>query len=258
MNEPEQFRDDMRVSEGYRPEPARGDFSSRMEASREQGQREPLGRSFGLEGVRDADREAMGKEAAGRIMGSPLPGTPLPGTPQAGGTGNGAEGLGQRGTPPGRALAGPSASAEDRTAMERAMGILKQAAPFVARLLPLIDANMGSAIANLFTGRQHSAPTPVTVDLAPVKNQLADLQAQQTDLRSTLQEQTAGLKRVENQLDLVREATDRNTLEQQELLDDLKSMGRRVNRVALGISILLLASLAINLYLYYYIRRVLP
>jgi hypothetical protein len=31
-----------------------------------------------------------------------------------------------------------------------------------------------------------------------------------------------------------------------------------VNRIALGMSILLLASMIINLYLYYYIKRVLP
>jgi chromosome segregation ATPase len=142
--------------------------------------------------------------------------------------------------------------------MQRAMGFLKQAAPFVARLLPLIDGNVVGAIGNLLSGRPHGAPPQVTVDLAPVKNQLSDLQAQQTELRSTMQEQTAGMKRVEDQLEMVREATDRNTLEQQELMEDLKSVGHKVNRIALGLSILLLASLIINLYLYYYIRKVLP
>ena len=142
--------------------------------------------------------------------------------------------------------------------MQRAMVFLKQAAPFVAHLLPLIDGNLGAAIGNLFSGRPHGAPTQVTVDLAPVKNQLSDLQAQQTEFRSTMQEQTAGLKRVEDRLEMVREATDRNTLEQQELMQDLKSVGHKVNRIALGLSILLLASMIINLYLYYYIKKALP
>lgn len=263
MSQPEQFRDEVYLPEGYRPEgnrpdvyrpdPVHGDLSGRVDAPRGQMDRESQGRNAG----RDLGRDTV-REPAGRMVGSPLPGNPLPGTPSGPGAGGGTEGSGHRPTPPGRALTGPSAPAEDSSAMQRAMGILKQAAPIVARLLPLIDGNLVGAIGNLFSGRPHGGPTQVTVDLAPVKNQLADLQAQQTELRSTLQEQTAGMKRVEDQLEMVREATDRNTLEQQELMEDLKSVGHKVNRIALGLSILLLASLIINLYLYYYIRKVLP
>jgi hypothetical protein len=57
---------------------------------------------------------------------------------------------------------------------------------------------------------------------------------------------------------MVREATDRNTLEQQELIEDLKAMGSKVSRIALGVSVLLLISVGINLFLYLYIKRVLP
>ena len=58
-------------------------------------------------------------------------------------------------------------------------------------------------------------------------------------------EQNTSLKRVEDHLEMVREATDRNTLEQQELLEDLKAVGNKVNLVAiialglLGVSVLL-------------------
>jgi len=274
MSQPEQFQDAVHLPEGYhpegnrsdayRPDPLYGDFSGRMEAPRGQADRPPQGRDLGRdisrEMGRDAGREPIrettGRESGGRMVGSPLPGTPLPGSPLGSGTGGGTDGSGPR--PPGRALAAPSAAAEDSSSMQRAMGFLKQAAPIVARLLPLIDGNIVGAIGNLFSGRQHGAPTQVTVDLAPVKNQLSDLQAQQTEFRSTMQEQTAGLKRVEDQLEMVREATDRNTLEQQELMEDLKSVGHKVNRIALGLSILLLASMIINLYLYYYIKKVLP
>jgi hypothetical protein len=277
MSQPEQFRDDVYPSDAYRPEgnrpevyrpePVHGDFNGLMETPRTPADREPggrdlgrepgrdLGRDLGREAGREPIRETTGREAVGRMIGSPLPGTPRPGTPQAGG---GAEGIGHRPTPPGRALTAPSTANEDSSAMQRAMGFLKQAAPIVARLLPLIEGNLGAAIGNLFSGRPHGGPTQVTVDLAPVKNQLSDLQAQQTELRSTMQEQTAGLKRVEDRLEMVREATDRNTLEQQELMEDLKVVGHKVNRIALGMSILLLASMIINLYLYYYIKRVLP
>ena len=93
----------------------------------------------------------------------------------------------------------------------------KQAVPFVQKLLPLIDGNFATAIANLLS-RQHPAGPTQSGDLAPVRNQISELQVQHNDLRSTVQEQTTGIKRVEDQLEMVREATDRNTLEQQELI----------------------------------------
>jgi hypothetical protein len=66
------------------------------------------------------------------------------------------------------------------------------------------------------------------------------------------------LKRVEDQLEMVREATDRNTLEQQELLEDLKSTGKKVNLVAAIVIGLLAISLLVNIALYMHIQRVLP
>ena len=78
------------------------------------------------------------------------------------------------------------------------------------------------------------------------------------ELREQLVDQSHSLKRVEDHLDLVREATDRNTLEQQELLEDLKAIGSKVNVVA-AIAIGLLAiSLLVNMALYMHIQRVLP
>jgi hypothetical protein len=57
---------------------------------------------------------------------------------------------------------------------------------------------------------------------------------------------------------MVREATDRNTLEQQELLEDLKSVGNKVNIVAVIALGLLGISILLNLVLYLHIQRVLP
>ena len=71
-------------------------------------------------------------------------------------------------------------------------------------------------------------------------------------------EQNSSLKRVEDQLEMVREATDRNTLEQQELLEDLKTVGNKVNTFALFALGLLAVSIVLNVLLYLHIRRVLP
>jgi uncharacterized membrane protein YiaA len=57
---------------------------------------------------------------------------------------------------------------------------------------------------------------------------------------------------------MVREATDRNTLEQQELLEDLKTFSNKVKVVAvIGIGLLAIGFL-LNLILFLHIQRVLP
>jgi uncharacterized protein YPO0396 len=159
--------------------------------------------------------------------------------------------------PPGRSLAAPPES-EDSSGMTRAMGVLKQAMPFVQRLLPLLDGNVLGAVANLLTARPHTPPPAPKVDLAPLENRVTDLQLQQQDLRGQLMEQNTSLKRVEDQLEMVREATDRNTLEQQELIEDLRSVGNKVNLLAWLLVALLLASVLLNLALFLHIKQVLP
>lgn len=228
MNEPEELQDELYLRENYRTEPIPSEFGGNSETTR----------SFD------------GREAATRVVGSPLPMGSSPITSQ--------ETHGHKpATPVGRTL---STVGTDETSaiMQRAMGVLKQAMPFVQRLLPLIDGNFATAVSNVLTARPHPpAPAP-NVDLTPVQNQISELQSQHNELRSTVQEQTTGLKRVEDQLEMVREATDRNTLEQQELIEDLKAMGGKVNMFALLLSSLLVLSVVLNVVLYLHIKRVLP
>lgn len=256
MSQADENKENVYAGEGFNPEAAHADLAARMNMARGEGGRDPLGWQLNR-GIapEPSGRESLFPEAQSRVVGSPLPGTPRPGS-----TNGQIDGQAQRSPiPPGRALS-TSASAglsEDPSSMQRAMNILKQAAPFVARLLPLIDGPVSAALSNLMAPRTHS-PAMVNVDLAPVQSQISDLQLQQGELRSSVQEQTASIKRVEGQLEMVREATDRNTLEQQELIGDLKNMGRKVNIIAMGLSLLLLISVLVNLVLYLHIRRVLP
>jgi hypothetical protein len=287
MSNSEEFREEVYLPEGYQADASRNELSghvtpSRMpgdpdptlrDAFREAPAREPLmreplreqlreplhsqplGRELGRESMADSfGRQPLHREPLGRVQGSPLPGSPLP-------TGSNAppmHDLHKTATPLGRALSTtpPPPPAEDNNAMQRAMSILKQAAPFVARLLPLIDGNVTAAVSNLLSPRPHAPSAPV--DLTPVHNQLSEMQLQQNDLRTSVQEQTTSIKRVEDQLELVREATDRNTLEQQEFMEDLKAVSHKVSLIAVGLSILLVLSVVVNLVLYMYVRRVLP
>jgi hypothetical protein len=193
------------------------------------------------------------RESAARAVGSPLPTgrSPVP------------IGLGESSTtrtsvpPPGRALSVTGQTDADQSSgMQWAMGIMKQAVPFVQRLLPLLDGQIGTAVANLLAARPH--PPAPRVDLEPIEHSLSELQLQQHDLKDQLVDQNASLKRVEDHLEMVREATDRNTLEQQELIEDLKAMGSRVNLFALSFLVLLVLSILLNIALFLHISRVLP
>ena len=164
--------------------------------------------------------------------------------------------------PPGRALTSQSSApppAGQRTGLQRAVGALRTALPYVQRILPLLDGNIGTAVSNILNPRPHPAPPPPPpVNLAPIEKGLTELQTQHRELRDQVVEQNASLKRVEDHLEMVREATDRNTLEQQELLEDLKSVGNKVNIVAVIALGLLGISILLNLVLYLHIQRVLP
>jgi hypothetical protein len=142
--------------------------------------------------------------------------------------------------------------------LQRAVSALRAALPFVQRILPLLDGNVGTAVSNILTPHPHTPPPSPPVNLEPIEDGLAELQMQHLDLRNQIAEQNTSLKRVEDQLELVREATDRNTLEQQELLEDLRGVGNKVNRFALIALALLAVSILLNLVLYLHIQRVLP
>jgi hypothetical protein len=142
--------------------------------------------------------------------------------------------------------------------VQRAVSALRAALPWVQRILPLLDGNIGTAVSNILTPHHHPPPPPPPVNLGPIEDGLAELQNQQRELRNQVVEQNSSLKRVEDQLEMVREATDRNTLEQQELLEDLKVVGNKVNLFAMIAMGLLALSVLLNIVLYLHILRVLP
>jgi hypothetical protein len=141
----------------------------------------------------------------------------------------------------------------------RAVQGLRAAWPFVQRLLPLLDGNVVTAVSNLLAPKPAaSAPPPKPVDIGPIESGIAELKAQQRELRSIVLDQDSAVKRLVEQLDLVRQATDRNTSEQQDLIDELKAAGRKLNVVAFLAFALLAASIALNVVLYLQIHRLLP
>jgi hypothetical protein len=140
----------------------------------------------------------------------------------------------------------------------RALNGIRSALPFVQKLLPLLDGNVVTALSNVLAPRPHTPPPPKPVDTAPLESGLAELKTQQQELRGHILEQNATIRRLTEQLELVRDATERSTLEQQELIDELKASGKRLNVVAFLAFALLAASIALNAFLYFQIHRLLP
>jgi len=162
--------------------------------------------------------------------------------------------------PPGRALVNSVANdpIEIPSGVQRTVSAIRAALPWIQRILPLLDGNIGTAVSNILTPHHRQSPPPPPINLAPMEDGLAELQSQQRELRDQVVEQNTSLKRVEDRLEMVREATDRNTLEQQELMEDLKVVGNKVNVFSLVALGLLAISVIVNIVLYLHIVRVLP
>jgi hypothetical protein len=145
---------------------------------------------------------------------------------------------------------------QDSPGLQWAVSALLRAFPFVQRLMPLLEGTGPTSLTNIES--QPPATTTPRIDLVPIEDGLAQLATQQSELRNHIAEQNNTLKRVEDQLEMVREATDRNTLEQQELLEDLKGMGNKVNLFAYTALGLLAISIVLNIMLMLHLNRVLP
>ncbi len=204
-------------------------------------------------------RTPKANESRGRTVGSPLPmgkGGRIPFLPEEDDSENF-----KAVPPPGRALTSSSADSsggQQPSGVDRAMSLLRMALPLVQKMLPLLEGNIGAAVSNALAPHPQPAPTHPPVNLEPLESSLTELQSQHRDLTNQVIEQNTSLKRVEDQLEMVREATDRNTLEQQELLEDLKMVGNKINMVAVVALVLLAGSILLNVILYLHIQRVLP
>ncbi|HZP06020.1 MAG TPA: hypothetical protein VFB43_14050 [Terracidiphilus sp.] len=141
------------------------------------------------------------------------------------------------------------------TSLNRAVKGVRMALPFVQKILPLLDGQVIATLANLLAPRPQ-APAP-PMNLAPLENGITELQTHHRMLREQIAEQNTSLKKVQDRLEMVQEATDRNTLEQQELLEDLKSVRRKVTVFFVIALLLLLGSIGLNVVLYLYMRGIL-
>lgn len=139
----------------------------------------------------------------------------------------------------------PVRKADAGSGLQRTAGVIKSVLPIVQKVLPLLDGNVASVLASLIAPRLQ-APT---VDLRPVEGALGKIHTDQVDLRKKVDEQGVSLKRMSDQLDMVRDSAERHTLEQKEVAEDLHKLRKRVTVFAWVGLALLLISIAVNVIL---------
>jgi len=156
-----------------------------------------------------------------------------------------------------KALTPPQTNPERPYGVSRVMKAVKLALPLVQRMLPLLEGNVARAVSNLLLvplitdSSRQTAP-----NLGPMEDSLTQLNLRQQDLVDQISAQNSSLKDVEERLAQVQTATDRNTIEQQELIEDLRALAKRVNAFAIiGLTLLVLCVLA-NVLLFLQLRHI--
>ncbi|MFZ0747454.1 MAG: hypothetical protein WAM85_23830 [Terracidiphilus sp.] len=126
--------------------------------------------------------------------------------------------------------------------------------PVMQKVLPLLDGNVASVVSNFLAPHSQGHP----VNLEPLEGAVGKMHDEHLELRKSVAEQNTALKRLGDQIDMVKETTDRNSMGQQELIQDLHNLRKKVGVlgwVGLG---LLVVSILLNVVLVLHEERILP
>ena len=138
--------------------------------------------------------------------------------------------------------------------LERTVGIIRAAVPLVQKVLPLLDGNVVLAVANLLAPRLQ----PPAVNLRPVESSIAQLREELAALGDGATKQEASLRRVENEVETVKDSLERSLAAQSELKADLERVRTRMTVLSVLGFLLLAASIAANVVLLVRAGHVLP
>lgn len=129
---------------------------------------------------------------------------------------------------------------------QRTVGAIRTVVPILQKVLPLLDGNVVLALANLLAPRLPQAPP---VDLNPLQEGIAGLRSEQQELRGKIADQGQTLKRLGDELDHVKDTSERVGDQQREMADDLHRLRGKVNVFAWVGLVLLIVSLGVNVVL---------
>jgi hypothetical protein len=126
---------------------------------------------------------------------------------------------------------------DQQPSLWRSLLQLKVLLPYLGKILPMLEGNLSTALAPV-APRQDL--TEVTRSFGDVSKGFLDVQAGQKEIRIHVQEQAVQLKRIDDQLLRLRESTERNTMEHQELVEDLRSASKLVRTLSTVMIVLMI------------------
>ena len=127
---------------------------------------------------------------------------------------------------------------QPKTTFERAIGVAKTVLPLVGKMLPLLEGNVVSAASNLLLNH------PVQeVNLKPLEESIAGLQADQRALAFHTSEQKRAIRRLEDDFAAVQEAVEKNAADQAELIEHVAKLAKRTSSFMRLVIILLVVSI---------------
>lgn len=124
------------------------------------------------------------------------------------------------------------------TKFERAVGMARTVLPLVGKMLPLLEGNVVSAASNLLLNRPMQE-----VDLKPLEDSIARLQADHRALTFLTSEQKRALHRLEDEFATVQEAVEKNAVAQAELIESVAKLAKRTSSFMRLVIILLVVSM---------------
>ncbi|HEY6488783.1 MAG: hypothetical protein WCC26_15055 [Terracidiphilus sp.] len=126
--------------------------------------------------------------------------------------------------------------------LQRTVGAIRTVMPLVQTLLPLLDGNVPMALANLLAPR----PQAQRADLQALESSVAKMRAELGQLHDGSAAHESALKRIEEQVETVRDALERSAADQKEAADNLHRVQKRVTTLTVFGLLLLAALIAVN------------
>jgi hypothetical protein len=132
-----------------------------------------------------------------------------------------------------RAIPGYSETSREmeHNPMAQALMPFRGLVPYIARILEMAQAEAGPGIS------------------AELKQTVNEMQGSQHDLRMAVQDQVLQMKRLEEEVAHTREASERNAFESSEMVEDLRTMHSLVKKTAGVLGTLLVALIALVVYM---------
>lgn len=140
--------------------------------------------------------------------------------------------------------------AEHRSGLQRTAAAVRTVVPLLQKMLPLLEGNVVSAAANLLAP---GLMTP-TIDLAPLDASLAKLRGELAAMETRHGEHDRAFKRMDEQLETMKDAIERNAHEQQQAAEELSRVRGRLAVVSVIGLALLLVSIGVNTAVFLYVK----